>query len=345
MDRTHTIDSTFATPGAGSQIERIGPTCLDVRARTENFWTGIGGGGWGWLWMILCFSAFGQIVVFVLEGAPWEPGNSWAAHFQIHVWLLPLVLALKLVVPIWVWRKHLPVRFNRRTREVSMELRGKVYTVPWDELAGRRRDLTGFTFPGVVLHDQLLQIDFPDGKGGTLKMLINGQDHHKGARVPDGPEALWAYITVYMEQGPDALPGRTPRGADYIKPSEFGLVTNPLPIFTARNPLLWPLQLFVSLPLVCLFLVTAIPTSLIHYWLYTSIPRQPMPEAMFDPENDDPSVLAGNSRPPGITQKDMLDLWPIPPLRGGLFVSNRAEVEEASQALKARNARNAQRLR
>ncbi|SEO75538.1 hypothetical protein [Aquisalimonas asiatica] len=327
MDRTHPISANLATPGAGSQSERIGPTCLDVRARTDNFWTGLGGGGWLWLWMILCFSALGQIVVFVLEGAPWEPGNSWAAHFQIHVWLVPLVFVLKLVVPIWVWRKHLPVRFNRRTREVSMELRGKVYTVPWDELVGRRRDLTGFTFPGVVLHDKLLQIDFPDGKGGTLKMLINGRDHPNGVPMPDGPEALWSYITVYMEQGPDALPSLTPRGEDYVKPSES--LVSPFPILTARNPVWWPLQLFVGFPLACLFIVTFVPTSLLHYWLYTSIPRQPLPEAMFDPENDDPSVLTGNSRPPGRTLRDIMRLRGQVAPRGILFFRNREEVDAA----------------
>ncbi|SEO75551.1 DUF6708 domain-containing protein [Aquisalimonas asiatica] len=328
MDRTRPILPFLSEPGAGSQIERIGPTCLDVRARTENLWTGLGGGGWGWIWMTLCFVALWQILAFTLGGEPVALEGRWAN--QIEMALLAAFFALPLLIPVWVWRKHLPVRFNRRTREVSMELRGKVYTVPWDELAGRRRDLTGFTFPGVVLHDKLLQIEFPDGKGGTLTMLINGQDHSRGAQIPNSPEALWSYISVYMEQGPEALPLLVPRGEDYVKPSELFFVTNPFPILTARNPLWWPLQLFVGFPLLCLFIVTFVPTSLVHYWLYTSIPRQPLPEAMFDPENDDPSVLTGNSRPPGRTSLDQHQL-----LRGGvnrkgiLFYRNRAEVEAA----------------
>ncbi|SEO75566.1 DUF6708 domain-containing protein [Aquisalimonas asiatica] len=336
MDRTRPILPFLSKPGAGTQIERIGPTCLDVRGRAENLWSGHGGGGWLWIWMTVTFLALWQILAFTVGGEPVALEGRWAN--QIEMVLMAAVFALPLLIPVWLWRTHLPVRFNRRTREVSMAAGGKVYTVPWDELAGIRRDLTGFTFPGVVLRDQLLQIDFPKADGGTQSILINGKEH-VDADIPDGPDALWAYITTYMEQGPEALPQLTPYSADYFKPSELPEACRPFPIFTARDPRWWPLQLCVGFPLMCLLALTYAPTCLLHYWLYTSIPRKPLPEEMFDPENDDPSVLTGNSRPPGRTFQDIVRLERRVVPRGVLFVRNREEVDAARRRRESEAAR------
>ncbi|SHF30288.1 hypothetical protein SAMN02745148_02287, partial [Modicisalibacter ilicicola DSM 19980] len=94
----------------------------------------------------------------------------------------------------------LPVRFNRRTREVYFQDKGKLYHVPWDEAVAwlqQTRQVTQYTGSTRMTFLQLalqrfrqpeeviaLQLSLPMGK------------------TPEIQGMLWEYLRCYMEKGP-----------------------------------------------------------------------------------------------------------------------------------------------
>ncbi|UYG07652.1 DUF6708 domain-containing protein [Halomonas sp. M4R1S46] len=94
----------------------------------------------------------------------------------------------------------MPVRFNRRTREIYFQDRRKLYHVPWDEAVAwmqQTRQVTQYTGATRMTSLQVLLQRFrqPDEVIALQLSLPMG-------KTPEIQAMLWEYLRCYMEKGP-----------------------------------------------------------------------------------------------------------------------------------------------
>ncbi|SDL18337.1 hypothetical protein SAMN05661010_00984 [Modicisalibacter muralis] len=94
----------------------------------------------------------------------------------------------------------MPLRFNRRTREVYFQDKGKLYHVPWDEAIAwmqQTRQVTQYTGATRMTLLQLLMQRFRQPRE-----VIAMQLSIPLGKTPEIQGMLWEYLRCYMEKGP-----------------------------------------------------------------------------------------------------------------------------------------------
>lgn len=271
-------------PAADHIIERIGPCCLDVNGKSAYLMKGRGAGAWWMIWMAMMMSVgvMGALLIFEIRYfSTWQAMVRNMAFIFCTVSLPSLVaFGLSLLWPIYVWRNQRPLRFCRCARKIYFHYRGRTYVSDWDGVRAYLTVQRGVTASGVPLHDQQVNLEFPDGEGGTLTVLLMAPDR-LDIPLTERPAAFWEYLRRYMEEGPAGLPAPTSTIRQGVSLREAFWEHFFWPPF--KWPWRWtrPLEL-VLLPLRVVWFVLWFPTDVLYYHLARRLQVKPFPPELAD---------------------------------------------------------------
>ena len=130
-----------------------------------------------------------------------------------YIGVIVMIFFTSFIIPfIIIWRRELPICFNRNTRTVSYWIKGELAQVNWDEIvayAKTKRSVTPGS--GALIKEQLININiFTKGSGH-----YEPKEHDLGISACDfsGSEdpvaeakGLWEYIRKFMDEGKQAIP-------------------------------------------------------------------------------------------------------------------------------------------
>lgn len=137
---------------------------------------------------------FSEVIIIAFTGGNFLP---------MILTLIGLMTGLPILHAIWVLSRTPPIRFNRQRREVAyVAKRGeKPCIIPWESVIACLSSRLVPTKHGNQLSHELL-LCLRDSEANQ-QMWINIACYSPAFAI-----AEWEAIRVYMEEGPDALPGR-----------------------------------------------------------------------------------------------------------------------------------------
>lgn len=244
--------TTTVFPAAGREVESVGPCCLDVNTKAAFIAKGREGGVWAGIWFTIAF-AITPMGYWLFAG---EPLLGAGMGLLIAGGFSPVILGF-----IYSWRNEVPMRFNRNTRKVYFQHRGRLYTSDWDSIRAYLKVQHGVVYGGGRVRDPQVNIEFEGqrGKSGTVLLMATGS-----LTLPEQTAAasLWEYIRLYMEEGPEILPKpKIQRRYDALAQMRRDL--NPFPI--RSNPhRLWLTELLILFPVRVLWFSVTYPTEIIY---------------------------------------------------------------------------------
>lgn len=177
---------------------------------------------------------------------------------------------------------QLPLRFNRRTRKVYFNFKGKTYVENWDTIRAYLTTQSGLTGVGAPIRDPQINIEFDQGTGKPLTVFLLGTDRWD-MTVDQKAAAFWEYIRRYMEEGPQAVPAPD---LDIWRPAEKGELLKlhwSFPILRSKNELFWPFDIAVFFPIRIIWFLISYPTEVLYYHLAKRIKVDPFPPEMEEP--------------------------------------------------------------
>lgn len=251
-------------PAAGREVDSIGPCCLDVNTKTAFLAKGREGGIWMGIWIGFAFTV-PAIAYGTVAGDP--VFGLWVGLFM-SIAMIPFSLRL-----IYSWRKDVPMRFNRHTRKVYFQHRGKLYTSNWDGIRAYLNVQPGVVYGGGRVRDPQVNIEFEDekGKSGTVFLMAT-----RPLTMPEREAAasLWEYIRLYMEEGPEVLPEpQVPPRYDSLAEMRRDLTPFPLPSNARRS---WLADLLLFFPFRLLWFAITYPTEIIYRFIADRIKVVPL---------------------------------------------------------------------
>ncbi|MDR5866832.1 DUF6708 domain-containing protein [Halomonas koreensis] len=134
------------------------------------------------------------LLVSPLLGRP-DQVDNYLIFFGILFGIAFITFLIEVLLPF-----PMPVRFNRRTREIYFQDRRKLYHVPWDEAVAwmqQTRQVTQYTGATRMTFLQVLLQRFrrPEEVIALQLSLPMG-------KTPEIQAMLWEYLRCYMEKGP-----------------------------------------------------------------------------------------------------------------------------------------------
>ncbi len=283
LDPKHPLD---IEPAADRNVERITDCCLDVRGKSSYlFGRGRGGGAWWMIWMfffVVVLCGLGLVYLFNKANLNFSSQMFLNGVFEaVFFVIIPsaIFFGLSLLWPIHIWKTHLPLRFNRQTRKVYFHWKGKTYVENWDVIRAYLKVQFLLTATGAPLNDPHINLEFHNEDGSVFTVFLMGVDR-VGLTPDQAAAAFWEYIRLYMESGPKVLPQPD---LDIWKPLEFKdlvKVHSPFPVFRNPNKLMWPVDLFINLPIHLVWFPIAYPTEVIYYFVEKYIKTNPFPPEM-----------------------------------------------------------------
>jgi hypothetical protein len=273
-------------PDADRNVERMTDCCLDVRPKSSYlFGRGRGGGAWWMIWMIffvVVLCALGLVYLFYkaqldLSSQIFLNGLFEAIYFVI----IPSVIffGLSLLWPIHIWKTHLPLRFNRKTRKVYFHWKGKTYVEDWHEIKVSLKAQFGMNAMGAPIRDPHVNVEFHNENGSTFTVFLMGVER-MGFTPEHRAAAFWEYIRRYMEKGPDELPEPDLGAWRPLDLKGLYLDNMPFPVFKSQNKCLWPLEITLLFPLRFIWFSISYPTELIYYFVEKHVKVNPFPPEM-----------------------------------------------------------------
>lgn len=149
------------------------------------------GGLTGTLTMIFFYMALIALPVLRMEGQL----DNYLISFGILFGIAIIIFLIEVLLPF-----PMPLRFNRRTREVYFQDKSKLYHVPWDEAIAwmqQTRQVTQYTGATRMTLLQLLMQRFRR-PGEVIAMQLS----IPLGKTPEIQGMLWEYLRCYMEKGP-----------------------------------------------------------------------------------------------------------------------------------------------
>ncbi|WP_069384967.1 DUF6708 domain-containing protein [Halomonas caseinilytica] len=149
------------------------------------------GGLTGTMVMIFFYMA---VLVSPLLGRP-DQVDNYLTFFGVLFGIALITFLIEVLLPF-----PMPMRFNRRTREIYFQDRRRLYHVPWDEAVAwmqQTRQVTQYTGATRMTFLQVLLQRFrqPDEVIALQLSLPMG-------KTPEIQGMLWEYLRCYMEKGP-----------------------------------------------------------------------------------------------------------------------------------------------
>ncbi len=186
---------------------------------------------------------------------------------------------LSLLWPIHIWKTHLPLRFNRKTRKVYFHWKGKTYVEDWNKLGIYLKVQFLMNATGAPIRDPQINVEFHNDDGSIFTVFLMGVE-----RMGFTPEyraaAFWEFIRRYMEQGPDDLPEPDLGAWRPLDLKGLYLDNSPLPLIKLKTKWLWPLDIGVLFPLRVIWFSISYPTELIYYFVEKHVKVNPFPPEM-----------------------------------------------------------------
>ena len=203
-------------------FRKLTESSLQMRQYTDEYGGGRLGGVWWFIWIIILAS----IIMF------W-PGES--VEEELFIGVIAMIFSTSFIIPfLIIWRRELPVCFNRNTRTVSYWVKGELAQVNWDEIeayAQTKRSVTAGS--GTLLKEQVIAFNvFTQGSGHyepeEHNLTISAADSSGGEDPVAEAKGLWEYIRLYMNEGKGAMPETKITGA-ICSLKESIKENNPLP--------------------------------------------------------------------------------------------------------------------
>jgi hypothetical protein len=260
-------------PNADRNVERISDCCLDVRPKSSYlFGRGRGGGAWWMIWMGIFFSG-----PFLFIGI--------YTHDVINGFLFFLFIGslfgLSLLWPIHVWKTHLPLRFNRKTRKVYFHWKGKTYVEEWDKLGAYLKAQFNINAMMAPIRDPHINLEFHNDDGSTFTVFLMGVERTE-LTTEQRAEAFWEYIRHYMEEGLENLP--TPDETHEFKDDamkELREMYKLFPLWEKDVSFLTKIVgLLIVLPISAIWSAISYPTEVLYYHLEKHVKTNPFPPEM-----------------------------------------------------------------
>lgn len=279
LDPRHSIG---IDPAGDSNIEAVGPCCLDVNTRPADFAKGRFHMVWWFIWMCVACLFFFVLMPMISNLAGGEPITA-GITFGENILLLIIgwgVLIPTIVGYVHVWRTHHPMRFDRKERKVTLYHRGTTYVEPWDGITAYLYALRQTTPKGANDTEAQVRIEFRRADGSKMPVMLLGTDTYRG-RYYDKAARLWEYIRVYMEEGPEALPEPDKEPERDWGWRQWVQHHSPFPLFPRKS--VWSAILQpMAFPLRVLLFFLNTPTDVIYSWIARSAGAVPYPRALAD---------------------------------------------------------------
>ncbi|WP_313371408.1 DUF6708 domain-containing protein [Achromobacter animicus] len=198
-------DSAGVLPAIRDQLVKIDGTCLQIRNPDVSD------------------SAFmGRMHAFTLVGgaaaAAWFflaeicDGVEFDYALLISVVVMLIFVSMMLALRIWLIKSRSNYVFDRSTRKVYYEERGRVVFGDWDSAVGGHQSKLEFTGRAVVVtHSLVLKMAAETVKRGETVSEPSRLIFSVESNEPTEPHALyvaqiWEFIRRFMDEGPDRLP-------------------------------------------------------------------------------------------------------------------------------------------
>jgi hypothetical protein len=264
-------------PAADRNVERMTDCCLDVRPKSSYILgRGREGGAWWMIWMGMMLIVLGSVTSFydgdLKTGIPAFMGLTAIAVIGF---------GLSLLWPIHVWKTHLPLRFNRKTRKVYFHWKGKTYVENWDEVKAHLKLQFTVNAMGAPIHDPQINVEFHNEDGSPFTVFLMGVERIDLSKEQQAA-AFWEYIRRYMEEGAEHLPmpdSSHEFGDNALK--ELREQYKLFPLWKGEVSLLTKLfNVVIILPFAIVWVAITYPTEVIYYFLEKHVKTNPFPPEM-----------------------------------------------------------------
>jgi hypothetical protein len=293
-----TEESDIVPPGADGNVMRITEDCLFIRTAYGRMMGGRYSMTWWaaevsiFLWALgTCFAYWGYDYDMAVQTFH---GSFFEYYFFDEGMFAPLTPIGLLLFSFWMfipWRTQLPIIFNRKTQKVTTYIKGKIFTVNWENMKATVGTATSIAYGGTPVREGVLRLFFPYQKGKRKKINyemigVSATTETEAAwrNVPMyGAAQIWAYICLFMNEGAAALPpfeeGVNKYRLDHI--SESFKFFNPMKMFP-KEKLLYPITLpfFVFFIVPCAILI--IIGDLIYMAFDRILPKRKWPQELLD---------------------------------------------------------------
>ncbi len=256
-----------AEPCADLNADKAGDCCLDVHLKNYSGLIGRARFSWLVIWGgVFVFLLY--LVIGVLIDASIREFLE-LLHWALICALLPA--APILFITYRVSKNQSPLRFCRKNRKVYLYLKKKFYTFNWDTIHAYTQTIAMITPTGTPYSEPHLIIELDDNKDSPTWVLISGSETCKKP-VPAHLEslAIWEYIRVFMEYGPDHLPDPDPDSP--LVSLETLVATlhkeiSPFPIAGNGN-WFWQIMATLFFPVRVVLFIVSYPTDFIYYYFH-----------------------------------------------------------------------------
>ncbi len=253
-----------AEPCADLNADKAGNCCLDVHLKNYSSLIGRGRGSWLVIWGSMFMYA-----LYLSLGLSTGGGGGILNLLLMASGTAFLLSAPILFITYRISKNQSPLRFCRKNRTLYLYLKKKFYTFNWDTIHAYTQTIAMIAPTGTPYSEPHLIIELDDDKDSPTWVLISGSETCKKP-VPAHLEslAIWEYIRVFMEHGPDYLPDPNPR-TPYLSLEEIksGKKLNPFPIAGDDN-LFWQIMTTLFFPVRVIFFIITYPTDFIYYYFH-----------------------------------------------------------------------------
>ncbi|NBA98346.1 hypothetical protein [Pseudomonas sp. R5(2019)] len=284
-------------PAADNNVMKVTEDCLFMRMASGSIYGGRRSMSW-WAAIVTIFTFFffSLIEYWGYTHDRDESGYSAGAisHY-LENWYYPVgITAAFFLSCFWIfipWRTQLPIIFNRKTRQITCMIQGKLVSQHWNNLDAYIKDVNSFAVGGAPINEGLLTLVFPfaypscHSSHERLRISIYGtQDTGAAAfnRGIYGAAMVWEYIRLYMRDGAAAVPLPDPI-ARYHATSIRDCIDYMNPCMPFKYRVWWKLLVAILLAPVLVPLLTCVMLGDIFYlWLDRTLPRRKWPQALID---------------------------------------------------------------
>lgn len=277
--RLHPNRRNYVNPRISDiNISNISEQTIEAREyKSSQF----GGGRFGGAW----FSIATFIFVFLLFIIPmiFSKQNRLEKLQDWEIYLFSVIAMLVAFCPFFIiWRRELPVCFNRNTRKVSFWTNEQLYQVDWDKIEAYVKLVSTSKTKEQILTFEVFSTTTYSKTLIKHNINILGTDYWEKDDPAAGVKALWEYFYLFMEKGKQAV--------SHVKIETGGLTfieslkeNNPFP----HKDLDWlgVIIHIVLLPLTIPLYFITVPTDVIYTYLDDLLPKRSLPKQLLDARN------------------------------------------------------------
>ncbi|NBA95898.1 DUF6708 domain-containing protein [Pseudomonas sp. R5(2019)] len=285
-------------PAADNNVMKVTEHSLFMRTANGSMYGGRHSMSW---WaaattpVIFAFFSLGGYWIY-LHDRNQNGYSAGAVSHYLESWYYPIcIAAFSLLSCFWMfipWRMQLPIIFNRKTRQVTCVIQGKLVSQHWDQLEAYIKDVTSFAVGSGPINEGVLTLAFPyvdpDKPNGEkcLRVGIYATLDHRQAVVNRGiygAAQVWEYIRLYMREGACAVPPSSALDRYAIASAREAVQQfNPLKVLRVQHPgwlvVAVPFFLFIALPIAPLVMLG----DIFYMWLNRILPRRKWPQQLID---------------------------------------------------------------